>query len=115
MCLDKVREVRFAGLKRGIRQLPLKQLVPKPQAISVDHIAFAIIHNLANVTVPRPLSPRSARASTKLATSKIEVTGHGLAVNQARRSLERERGTRDRSEIVAARKKTAGGEIDHTQ
>jgi hypothetical protein len=30
----------------------------------------------------------------------IPITGHGLAVNQARRSLERERGARDQGEAA---------------
>ena len=51
--LDEFREVRLTCLKCDIRQISPEQFIPQPNAIGVDHIAFAVIRNLSNVTIAK--------------------------------------------------------------
>ena len=49
--LYEIGKISLARLKLGIRQSPAKEFVAQPHAIGVEHMAFAVICNLANVPV----------------------------------------------------------------
>src|SRR5262249_3755813 len=53
MRLYEFSEIRLACLKCDIGQVSPEQFISQPNAIGVDHIAFAVIRNLTNVTIAK--------------------------------------------------------------
>ena len=54
--LHELHKVRFASLKLSIRQSPAKEFVAEPHPICFEHVALAVLGNLANVAVAENFS-----------------------------------------------------------
>ena len=53
--LHELNKVRLASLKVSIGQSPAKKFVAEPHPVCVEHVALAVLGNVANVAVTKAI------------------------------------------------------------